>query len=773
MEGNAMKTVYVGCFCLCLFCYGFGQIADHLVISEIRYDERTGLNEEFIELYNPTSQPVELNGYHLAYKSKEGDSWRRKLVFDETHHVQPFGFFLFGGSDVEVDPDILSEKSLGLGNSGGHIALFQYDSVLVDLVAWEGGLTPEGGSDAGQTEDGGSLERKSCEEATALSMTTGGTHALAGNGWDSNQNGSDFVAHEADFCNPQNSASAVEEISLNKTDNMDSDLGLLHWPSVEQWSESQITLVYESSKPCQSVCYLNFSGEFADSVQAQSSGTLHQLQLSGIQPGEAAAFQLKLYTDTSYNKIVPGLIAWPQPESTGEIQIYFNGSVNTEYAGETPAQGEEDLAERLVHYLDEACFSIDFCFMKLTDPDIRDALIRAKTRGVTVRVICDDSYSNYGEIEALQAAGIPVIGDDYGPNDGSGIMHHKFAVIDFIDKTSATDDYIWTGSYNATYYKDSLPALENVVVIQDQSLAALYTASFNVMWGSDSETPDAVLSRFGENRPDTGPAFAKIRETLVELIISPSSSGISCFCSQLQQISQTCLFSIFSFTHDSVAAVLSDLAESVFVAGLWDEEQIADDGSVSKWPFFSDQSEELFRQDGYGGTLHHKYLIGDVMASSGTPFVITGSMNWSYSGENRNDENMLIIRNGDVANQYLQEFAARYEEAGGQMPSIFSGCPAQAVLPQKFMLQKNYPNPFNNRTLFRFFIPHSTELTIQIADVRGRCVVREHCEFPSSGWKTWAWNGLDQQGNEMPSGVYLFSITGGSHAAVQKMTLIK
>ena len=65
------------------------------------------------------------------------------------------------------------------------------------------------------------------------------------------------------------------------------------------------------------------------------------------------------------------------------------------------------------------------------------------------------------------------------------------------------------------------------------------------------------------------------------------------------------------------------------------------------------------------GFLHHKYAIVDAEPLGYTPYVITGSHNWSSSAENRNDENTLIIQDDGTANYYLQEFAARYYEAGG------------------------------------------------------------------------------------------------------------
>ncbi len=64
-------------------------------------------------------------------------------------------------------------------------------------------------------------------------------------------------------------------------------------------------------------------------------------------------------------------------------------------------------------------------------------------------------------------------------------------------------------------------------------------------------------------------------------------------------------------------------------------------------------------------TQHHKYAIIDASYSEKQPVVITGSHNWSNSAENDNDENTLIIFDPMIANQYLQEFKKRYNEAGG------------------------------------------------------------------------------------------------------------
>jgi len=72
----------------------------------------------------------------------------------------------------------------------------------------------------------------------------------------------------------------------------------------------------------------------------------------------------------------------------------------------------------------------------------------------------------------------------------------------------------------------------------------------------------------------------------------------------------------------------------------------------------------LSRVEG-GGILHHKYMLIDADSVESNPIVITGSQNWTSSAEEVNDENTLIIHDAGIAQQHLQEFIARFKEAGG------------------------------------------------------------------------------------------------------------
>jgi phosphatidylserine/phosphatidylglycerophosphate/cardiolipin synthase-like enzyme len=67
--------------------------------------------------------------------------------------------------------------------------------------------------------------------------------------------------------------------------------------------------------------------------------------------------------------------------------------------------------------------------------------------------------------------------------------------------------------------------------------------------------------------------------------------------------------------------------------------------------------------------LHAKTMLIDPGTDS-DPTVVVGSTNWSANGEDFNDENMLIIHDRLIVNQFLQEFYARYREAGGAVPEV-------------------------------------------------------------------------------------------------------
>jgi phosphatidylserine/phosphatidylglycerophosphate/cardiolipin synthase-like enzyme len=93
--------------------------------------------------------------------------------------------------------------------------------------------------------------------------------------------------------------------------------------------------------------------------------------------------------------------------------------------------------------------------------------------------------------------------------------------------------------------------------------------------------------------------------------------------------------------------------------------------------------------------LHHKYGIIDANTPNSDPTVVTGSHNWSYSAEQVNDENTLIIHNANIANWFLQEFSKRYCEVSAQNPCSYN--PAVSTVDLEFSEIQIFPNPFQNQ----------------------------------------------------------------------------
>ncbi len=94
-------------------------------------------------------------------------------------------------------------------------------------------------------------------------------------------------------------------------------------------------------------------------------------------------------------------------------------------------------------------------------------------------------------------------------------------------------------------------------------------------------------------------------------------------------------------------------------------------------------------------------------------------------------------------------------------------------IPTEYALQKNYPNPFNPRTTIKYAIPKSEHVVLKIYNINGavvRTLVERH---QSTGVYSITWDGKNDQGLLMPSGLYLYHLIAGSYAKTLKMALVK
>lgn len=94
-------------------------------------------------------------------------------------------------------------------------------------------------------------------------------------------------------------------------------------------------------------------------------------------------------------------------------------------------------------------------------------------------------------------------------------------------------------------------------------------------------------------------------------------------------------------------------------------------------------------------------------------------------------------------------------------------------LPRSFSLEQNYPNPFNPQTEIRFQIPEASHVVVRIFNVIGE-EIRTLVNSPyEAGYHGVRWNGKDNRGNDVASGVYLYQIHAGEFSQVLKMSLLR
>jgi hypothetical protein len=91
----------------------------------------------------------------------------------------------------------------------------------------------------------------------------------------------------------------------------------------------------------------------------------------------------------------------------------------------------------------------------------------------------------------------------------------------------------------------------------------------------------------------------------------------------------------------------------------------------------------------------------------------------------------------------------------------------------KLALSQNYPNPFNPSTSISYYLPSKARVAIEIYDASGGLVKRLLNEERESGAHTIAWNGLDDRGTQVASGVYFSRLKVGKEVIARKMVLLR
>jgi len=96
-----------------------------------------------------------------------------------------------------------------------------------------------------------------------------------------------------------------------------------------------------------------------------------------------------------------------------------------------------------------------------------------------------------------------------------------------------------------------------------------------------------------------------------------------------------------------------------------------------------------------------------------------------------------------------------------------------AGVPQEFALRGNYPNPFNPETSIMFSLDIISPIEVKIYSILGQEISTLHSGILESGYHSMVWNGTDQFGKSVGSGVYIYRIVSGNRALTGKMMMLK
>jgi hypothetical protein len=125
------------------------------------------------------------------------------------------------------------------------------------------------------------------------------------------------------------------------------------------------------------------------------------------------------------------------------------------------------------------------------------------------------------------------------------------------------------------------------------------------------------------------------------------------------------------------------------------------------------------------------------------------------------------------------EYSLEFDEAAlrgvdnEQLAASLEGCVSRPEMPTAFRLVQNAPNPFNPKTTVAYEVPQSSEVAIRVYDVTGKLVRTLVDGAVEPGRYAATWDGRNNSGEAVGSGVYFCTMETPTYHATQKMVLMK
>ena len=397
----------------------------------------------------------------------------------------------------------------------------------------------------------------------------------------------------------------------------------------------------------------------------------------------------------------------------GSVSAYFNQRTSTRYTDpyRNITRNGDNLEAVILEQIATAQKSIYVAVQEIRLPLIAKALIDKKNQGVDVRLVMENNYNfdvtsqrdvtgdneheasrlndlvafvdvnRNGRIEKneletrdaiymLRAAQVPMMDDTFDSSRGSGLMHHKFIIVDGKSTVVSSANFTMSCIHGDVLAPQSRGNANSMIVVQSPQFAQIFTQEFAQLWGNGRR------GNYGQNKAYRPPQTVVVRGVKLTVQFSPTSQRFNWEDSVngligkvISRATRSVKAALFVFSDQKIADVMerrhdagveigviiqpsfafreySELLDLMGIALLNQKCEYEPDNNPWRNPV---------REAGYanlpkGDMLHHKFAVVDRQA------VIVGSQNWSEAANFINDETLVVIEGVGIAEQYAREY---------------------------------------------------------------------------------------------------------------------
>lgn len=400
-------------------------------------------------------------------------------------------------------------------------------------------------------------------------------------------------------------------------------------------------------------------------------------------------------------------------QAWSQVNVYFNQNEKTSYTDpyrNIHRQGD-NLENIILEEIKLAKRSIYIAVQEMRLPLIAAELIKKKKQGVDVRVVLENNYNNTvlnqtetssnseyeasrvsdlvafvdvnrngliekSELETRDAiymiknGGIPVMDDSFDSSKGSGLMHHKFMIVDEKVTVVSSANFTLSDMHGDLLVPASRGNANSVVVVRATNFAKIFLNEFAQLWGN------GVRGNYGHKKTYRGAISTTVRGTRITVQFSPTSQRYNweesvngLIAAHISRANKSINAALFVFSDQNISNVM----ERRHMAGV-------EVGVIIEPKFAYREYSELLDLMGLGllnykcayeennspwkkpakvagmarlpsgDMLHHKFAVVDRKT------VIVGSQNWSDAANFVNDETLIVIQDEKISDLYTQEF---------------------------------------------------------------------------------------------------------------------